>query len=69
MATAADPRGEGPKSSADVVEVKLVRHTLADGLECFFVELKVAKGWHVHATWKGGSTTASGPSPTRMRQP
>jgi hypothetical protein len=38
-----------PEKSADVVEVKLDRFTIADGLESFFVSLTVAKGWHVDA--------------------
>jgi len=51
------PKGDRPKKSADVVAVKLVRHSLADGLESYFVELKVAAGWHVYANAAGWETS------------
>jgi hypothetical protein len=63
MAVAAGPEGGAPKSSADVVEVKLVRHTLADGLECFLIDLKVARGWHVYANVEGRDDRRGRPKP------
>jgi hypothetical protein len=48
----------GPEKSADVVEVKLERFTIADGLESFFVSLKVAEGWHVYANPAGAKALA-----------
>ena len=47
-----------PEKSSDVVEAKLDRFTIADGLESFFVTLKVAKGWHVYANPVGAKTLA-----------
>jgi hypothetical protein len=38
-----------PRSSADVVRTEFARHSIADGLESFFVTLKVERGWHVYA--------------------
>jgi hypothetical protein len=55
---AAGPADDGPKQSADVVEVKLQRGSLADGLETYFVSLKVAKGWQVYANPAGAKAVA-----------
>jgi hypothetical protein len=49
---------EKPKTSADVVKVRFYPGSLADGLETYYVEVKVAKGWHVYANpggVKGGA--------------
>ena len=51
-----------PVRSADVVELKLERYTIADGLETYFVTLKVRKGWHLHAGPVGGKE-GSGSTP------
>lgn len=59
LLVAGGPAGGGPKRSADVVEMKLVFHTLADGLACYFVDLKVADGWQVYAN-TGGRTNERG---------
>jgi hypothetical protein len=43
------PADEAPSQSADVVKVTLRRHSLADGLETFFVTLEIAEGWEILA--------------------
>jgi hypothetical protein len=46
---AAGQAAGAPQTSADVVAVTLERGSIADGLETYFVRLKVAKGWRVFA--------------------
>jgi hypothetical protein len=52
------PKKPGPRKSADVVEVKLERFTIADGLEPFFVTVRVAKCWQVYANPAGAKAVA-----------
>jgi hypothetical protein len=42
-------RAKNPKESADVVTVTFERGSIANGLETYFVGIKVAKGWHIYA--------------------
>lgn len=63
VALAAGPRTVEQKSSADVVVVNLSRHSIADGLESYFVEITVASGWHVYANVEGDTSTRGRPKP------
>jgi hypothetical protein len=58
VAIAGAGQAGAPKLSADVVEVKLERGSIADGLETYFVSLKVAKGWHIYANPVGPKAVA-----------
>ena len=50
LALVAAGRAEGaPKQSADVVRVELSPGSLADGLEMYYVSLRIAKGWRLFA--------------------
>jgi hypothetical protein len=63
MAVAGGPAGALPVESADVVTVKLNRHSLADGLENYSVDLTAAKGWHVVANVEGMDDRRDRPKP------
>jgi hypothetical protein len=54
-----------PTESADVAQVALEQGSIADGLESFYVRLKVTKGWHVYANPVGAK--AAGGSATVVK--
>jgi hypothetical protein len=43
------PAVEDPKASADVVAITLERGSLADGLETYYIGIKLARGWSMYA--------------------
>ena len=53
------PAIEDPKTSADVVTVRLEQGSIGDGLESYYVTLKLAYGWSVYANPEGAREIAN----------
>lgn len=58
---------KNPKSSADVVKVELQAGSLADGLEKYYVNITVAKGWHVYANPVGNDKLSESATVVELR--
>ena len=59
LALLTSPEDTAPKVSADVVEVTVGPGSLADGLETYYVGVKVKDGWSVYANPGTGKADAT----------